>query len=395
MTHAVHTPAGPTAYDIVEIVDQREAPRLHAVVESVSEPHLLLRLERAVVIPARAPVRWFDGDTAWQAASHIEHIDATSVNCQLAPPPEWEPAPVRKSLRTAVNNSPILVKVVDDSRLARGRPWHAVCLDISASGCRATWPGPAPQIGDRVEIAWEVSESYADEEPQWVSARVARIVEMPFGTRQIGFAFELADPSQTARVREWHQGWLREHRRRLTAKRSLALGALARRPRAAARLRELHLPARDAVRGAGGPSDRDDRRPVRGCAGGAEQGRIADEDDRPGWGVDLFAVDGEDRVPGHHHEELLVAVRLVRVVVGLVMRLDHLVAGVSGDGVDAECLYVEMAADEMERAGVDVGVPGVDLRQGVDVGQADGAIRCGARIAHAADTATAVPALLG
>jgi hypothetical protein len=217
VTDALQTPAGPCAFDVVEIVGRREASRLHAVVEVVSDPNLLLRLERAVVIPARAPVRWFDGDTAWQAVSRIEHIDETSVNCQLAPAPEWEPAPVRKSLRAAVNNSPILVKVVDENRTSSGRPWHAVCLDISASGCRATWPGQAPQIGDHVEIAWEVGDGYADDDPQWIAARVARIVEMPFGTRQIGFAFDLADSSEASRVREWHQNWLREHRRRLTA----------------------------------------------------------------------------------------------------------------------------------------------------------------------------------
>ena len=218
VTDAVQTPTGPCAYDVVEIVDRRGAPRLHAVVEVVNAPQLLLRLERATVIPAQAPVRWFDGDTAWQASSRIEHIDETSVNCQLAPTPEWEPAPIRNSLRAAVSNSPILIKVVDENRIASGRPCHAVCLDISASGCRATWPGKAPQIDDRVEIAWEVSESDSAEGPRWISARVARIIEKPFGTRQIGFEFELADPSQTSRVREWHQTWLREHRRLLASR---------------------------------------------------------------------------------------------------------------------------------------------------------------------------------
>jgi hypothetical protein len=93
-------------------------------------------------------------------------------------------------------------------------------------------------------------------------------------------------------------------------------------------------------------------------------------------------------VSGHHGEELLVAVRLVLLVVGLVMLLDHLVTGVSGRSVDAERLDVEMATDEVERALVDVSVPGVDLSQGVHLGQADGAVRCGTGIAHGADTAT-------
>jgi hypothetical protein len=47
------------------------------------------------------------------------------------------------------------------------------------------------------------------------------------------------------------------------------------------------------------------------------------------------------------------------------MRFDHLVAGVSGRGVDTERLDVEMATEEMKLAVVDVLVPGVDLFQGV------------------------------
>ena len=219
MTDAVQTPAGPCAYDIVEIISRREAPRLHAVVEVAEEPHLLLRLERAITIPARAPVRWFDGDTAWQAASEIEHIDPTSVNCVLAPQPEWEPAPVRQSLRAAVSNAPILIRVVDEREglVSAARPLHAVCLDVSASGCRTTWPGPPPAVDDGVQIAWEVDDSQFDEEPHWITARVARIIDLPFGKRQIGLKFELVNPTEAERVREWHQTWLHEHRRRLAS----------------------------------------------------------------------------------------------------------------------------------------------------------------------------------
>jgi hypothetical protein len=47
-----------------------------------------------------------------------------------------------------------------------------------------------------------------------------------------------------------------------------------------------------------------------------------------------------------------------------------------------------MATDEMERAVVDVRVPGVDLGEGVHVGQADEAVRSGAGIVHGADTPT-------
>ena len=63
------------------------------------------------------------------------------------------------------------------------------------------------------------------------------------------------------------------------------------RPEGVARLRERYFPARDGVRDAGRPSDHEDRRAVRGCAGAAQQRRIADEDDGPRRGVDLLAFD--------------------------------------------------------------------------------------------------------
>jgi hypothetical protein len=206
-------PAPPGAYDIVEIVDERAAARLHAVVERVENPHLVLRLERAATIPRETPVRWFDGDTAWQAVSHIETIDSMSVICQLAPPPEWELAPVRQSLRVAVDSAPILVRSIDSNAVKTGRPVHAVCVDISATGCRATWPGTPPQVGGSVEIAWEFESVDQDGELIWVPARIARIVPLPFGTRQVAFRFEPTDSKQASHVRDWHQIWLQEHRR--------------------------------------------------------------------------------------------------------------------------------------------------------------------------------------
>ena len=85
--------------------------------------------------------------------------------------------------------------------LAKGRRVHAVCLDISDSGCRASWPGRTPLVGDAVDVAWDVGDWQAEDEPGWVSARVARIVALPFGARQVGFTFEIADSDQAARVR--------------------------------------------------------------------------------------------------------------------------------------------------------------------------------------------------
>ena len=215
------TAAAPAAGDVVEIVDRLSGVRITAVVESTSaELAYVLRFDRATKCPNEAHVRWFDGDTAWQAISKLTTLDETSVSCELAPSHEWEPAQVRRSLRAPVDNSPMLVKVVSSSVLAKGRRIHAVCLDISDSGCRASWPGRTPLVGDAVDVAWEVGDWQAEDEPGWVSARVARIVALPFGARQVGFTFEIADADQAARVRAWHQAWLHEHRQRLIDQRA-------------------------------------------------------------------------------------------------------------------------------------------------------------------------------
>ena len=186
------TPAAPAAGDVVEIVDRLSGVRVTAVVESAIGGPYVLRYDRGSGIPDEAHVRWFDGDTAWQAISKLAALDDTSASCELAPSTEWEPAPVRRSLRAPVDNSPMLVKIVSSTVLAKGRRIHAVCLDISDSGCRASWPGRTPLVGDAVDVAWDVGDWQADDEPGWVSARVARIVALPFGARQVGFTFEIA-----------------------------------------------------------------------------------------------------------------------------------------------------------------------------------------------------------
>jgi PilZ domain-containing protein len=206
-------PAPPVAYDVVQIIDQSTATRLNAIVRSVDADQYVLHLEQPGSVPREAPVRWFDGHTAWQAVSKLERIDETSVNCQLAPAPEWEAAPVRQSLRAPVDNAPILARVSQQGQ-TRGRLVHAVCLDVSASGCRVSWPGSTPGVGHRVELAWDIGDWQSASQPDWIPARVARIVPMPFGTRQVGFAFEMLDADQVSRVRAWYHSWLEQHRQR-------------------------------------------------------------------------------------------------------------------------------------------------------------------------------------
>jgi hypothetical protein len=122
---------------------------------------------------------------------------------------------VRQSLRAPVDNAPMLVRFGESGALGRSKQVHVVCLDISSSGCRASWPGMPPAIGDEVEIALDVGDWSSETEPSWIPARVARVVPLPFGARQVGFQFAMTDPGQIAHVRAWHQAWLRRHRRRL------------------------------------------------------------------------------------------------------------------------------------------------------------------------------------
>lgn len=206
-------PNGPSAFDVVEIVDRLSASRVSAKVESASDCNFVLRLSHEARIPEEAHLRWFDGAGAWQAIAQMRRIDDARVSCELAPSHEWEAAPARRSVRAAVENSPLLVRIVDSRVLARGRRVHAVCVDISDTGCRANWPGATPRLRDAVEVSWE-TEHARGASPEWVPARVTRIIPRSFGAHHVCFSFETTDPAHAALVREWHRTWLHRNRQR-------------------------------------------------------------------------------------------------------------------------------------------------------------------------------------
>jgi hypothetical protein len=214
MSENPHTPGAPAAHDVVEIFDRLSATRMSTTVESANDRLFVLRLEQAAMVPEEAAVRWYDGATAWQAIASFEHIDHARVSCRIVAPNEWEPTPIRHSLRAPVDSSTLVVRIVSSSVLARGRRVHAVCLDISETGCRASWPGRTPRVGDAVDVAWDLGDWHAHTQPGWVPARVARIIPRPFGARQLCFMFETADSTQAARIRAWYQAWLHAHRQR-------------------------------------------------------------------------------------------------------------------------------------------------------------------------------------
>jgi PilZ domain len=201
-------PTGPAEFDSVQIVDRLSGFRVSATVESANDRSFVLQLKHDAAMPEEAFLRWFDGASAWQGIALMERIDESRVRCELAPSDEWQAAPARSSSRVRVENSPLLVRI-----LPGNRRMHAVCVDISESGCRANWLGKTPSVGDAVHITWDTEPSPAAP-PCWIPARVVRIIPRPFGAHHICFSFEFADPKQAALVRERHQASLQDIRQR-------------------------------------------------------------------------------------------------------------------------------------------------------------------------------------
>ena len=203
-------PAGPAEFDSVEIVDRLSGSRVGATVESADDRSFVLRLKHEAAMPEEAFLRWFDGADAWQRIAQTTRIDESRVRCELAPSDEWQVAPARRSTRVRVENSPLLIRFVPGDRRV-----HAVCVDVSEGGCRVNWLGTPPRVGDVVRVTWD-AEPLPTASPEWIPARVARILARPFGAHHVCFSFEFADPKQADLVREWHQASLQEirHRRR-------------------------------------------------------------------------------------------------------------------------------------------------------------------------------------
>jgi hypothetical protein len=208
MSAELRPPNGPAEFETVEIIDRLSGSRVSATVDSAHERSFVLHLKHEAAMPEEAFLRWFDGASAWQGIGQMERIDEWRVRCELAPSDEWHAAPSRRSTRVRVENSPLLFRI-----LPGGRRVHAVCVDISESGCRANWLGKTPSVGDAVQVTWEAEPSRAAS-PTWIPARVVRILPRPFGAHHICLSFEFADEQQAALVRERHQASLQDIRQR-------------------------------------------------------------------------------------------------------------------------------------------------------------------------------------
>jgi hypothetical protein len=201
-------PTGPAEFESVEIVDRLSGSRVGAIVESANDRSFVLRLKHEVAMPEEAFLRWFDGADAWEGIAETTRIGESRVRCELAPSDEWQAAPARRSTRVRVENSPLLVRILPGDRRV-----HAVCVDISEGGCRANWLGNTPRVGDVVRVTWDAEPS-PTASPDWIPARVVRVLPRPFGAHHVCFSFEFADPKQAELVRERHQASLQEIRQR-------------------------------------------------------------------------------------------------------------------------------------------------------------------------------------
>ena len=227
MSNDQHMPNAPRAGDVIEIADHASGERATGVVETVTDGHYVLRFDTPLAAALDVRVRWWDGDTAWQASSKLQRIDETSAAFQLVPrhdwerwlerhtlqSPSWVTAPMRQSLRAPTQNAPLLIEITESTTLAPQRRIHAVCLDLSESGCRLKWPGQPPTAADTVKVALEHEDH---NEPTWLPARVIRTGSLPFGGREVALTFLITDATQRTHVRRWHHAWLHNYRQTRT-----------------------------------------------------------------------------------------------------------------------------------------------------------------------------------
>jgi len=205
---APKAPAGPGPGDLIQLDDASSARPLAAIVEAAGDGVYAIRFTSSSRLRGRSRARWFDGETAWEAAGEIRDGSAGD-HAELAVEEAWEAVPARQSERVAVDRFPLLVEVVKTSSNthAPGRRFDLLCVDVSATGCRATTPGPGPAVGDVVRVAWVRGDAWTHVEPEWVHARVTRAEARAFGGGLVGFRFDVDAEREAVRVRTWRDAW--------------------------------------------------------------------------------------------------------------------------------------------------------------------------------------------
>jgi PilZ domain len=200
----------PAAYDRVEVLDRVTASRALAMVEAVeSGDVLVLRLDGAIAgAPRDVQLHWFDGARAWTCTGRVEQLSTTRLRCWV-PAESWYAFTDRRSPRVPADEAEMVVRIVTSRSFGGGRRFHARCLDVSEFGCRAAWSGSPPSRGDVVDLTWDSGTSRHGGELGWVAARVVRVNPLPSGFSEVAFSFSITKATQAARIRAWHQAWLK------------------------------------------------------------------------------------------------------------------------------------------------------------------------------------------
>ena len=205
-------PGEPKPGDIVELIDGGTR-RIMGVVEEAGPEGCVVRLDGPPPATDAATVRWFDGEQGWQSIFELDASGAPRV--ELMPQTAWMPAGTRSSERIATDRAPLLVEIIASRSIPAGRRLDLVCLDVSATGCRASCPGRAPYPGDVVKVSWTKGDWETGKQPEWVPARVMRTETLPFRGAHVGFRFDPNDETDAARIRAWRDEWAGAQRARL------------------------------------------------------------------------------------------------------------------------------------------------------------------------------------
>jgi hypothetical protein len=119
-----------------------------ALVEAVLPPSEL-RVRVTVALEGEVLLRWIDGTgSAWSVSAIAESADDLVALHLLG---EWTQDQMRASQRVSGNRHSLRGDIQAGS-LAPGTRLDLVCLDISASGCRASGVGRLPADGDIVRL---------------------------------------------------------------------------------------------------------------------------------------------------------------------------------------------------------------------------------------------------
>jgi hypothetical protein len=177
---------------------------------------MVMTLVEEIASPTSLRVRvsdgGFDGDVlarfvdrrgdAWRASAVATAGDEDPSEVVLELEESWKRDTMRQSQRVSGARHSLRGEAQAGS-LAPGIRLDMICLDISASGCRASGVGRAPREGDLIRLTLQ----HPFEDARDVLARVMRAQRLSFGRYELGFRFEADAGSERAWLAAWRDAW--------------------------------------------------------------------------------------------------------------------------------------------------------------------------------------------